>query len=373
MTAIETENLLPQTASTAQAAETENIPLQPEAIEHQAQTVELTRQQAQAADPRSGLEFSLANIKQLAAEGLKKPTTLQRGSAYVQNLKPAFTYNEEGTLPKTEDEHYMLITTHITQQGLQYLIPSSHPRPHEISRSAALNASTICHNLHVSRYATPDLTKLGLYDLVIFCDDSLSMGHQKRFDKLKTVVRRIARIGSAYNPAGITIRFMNATNDGGFNGIITEEQVETCLDQVHLRRGTPLGTKLFQKVVQPLIVQKARSWELTKPVVVSVVTDGMPSEEDKDTLKHTILATKNELLKLSTPNGGNYGPSAVVFQIARVGTSRSAESFVKSLEDDPDINDLVFCTDESLDWALDKAGDQFNTWLTQVLAASIKR
>ncbi|KAF8241855.1 hypothetical protein K440DRAFT_468873, partial [Wilcoxina mikolae CBS 423.85] len=179
--------------------------------------------------------------------------------------------------------------------------------------------------------------------------DSTSMQKEERWATLKTVVRRIARISSAYNPQGIKIRFINSSNDTGFNGVVTEEQVETCLDAVTMARGTMIGTRLFEKVVLREIVEKAKRGELTKPVVVSVVTDGEPSGEHTDTLKRTILATKNELSKLPTPSGGKYGSSAVVFQIARVGTSAAAKRYVSSLQHDKDLKGLVYCTDESLD------------------------
>jgi hypothetical protein len=321
-------------AATAKSARKQNPSATTDQTKNAPPKPELTPQQTQSANPRSGLEFSLSNLEQLAAEGLQRHPALHRSADYAstsgagaataaatataaasaaaavaQALKPAFTYPREGPLPRTEAEHHASLTTHIAQQGLQSLIPASHPRPREISKAAASNAGTVCRSLHLSHYATPDLTKLSLYDVVVFCDDSTSMHRENRYSTLKTIVRRIARIGSAYNPSGITIRFINANNDGGFNGIVTEEQVETCLDAVQLGRGTPLGTTLFEKVVQPLIVQKAKRGELRRPVVVSVVTDGEPTGEHPDTLKRTILATKNELSKLSTPSGGNYGAS----------------------------------------------------------------
>ena len=95
-----------------------------------------------------------------------------------------------------------------------------------------------------------------------------------------------------------------------------------------------------------------------------------------DTLKRTIVAAKNELSKLSvtsatktaaTANGraGKFGPSAVVFHIARVGSSPTAKDYLNSLQRDRDLDGLVFCADESLDWALGQARDtgQLNCWV----------
>ncbi|KAF8542757.1 hypothetical protein BDD12DRAFT_333422 [Trichophaea hybrida] len=340
----------------------------------------ITRAEAQYADPRSQrTEFSLGNLEQLAAEGLQRRPTLPRSSAFPSSSstppqKPSFSYREEGPLPKTDAEHHASLTGHISAKNLTSILPPSSPLVRQVATSAASMAAGVARSLYLSPYATPDLTKLGLYDVIVFCDDSTSMQKEERWATLKTVVRRIARISSAYNPQGIKIRFINSSNDAGFNGVVTEDQVETCLDAVTMARGTMIGTKLFEKVVLREIVEKAKRGELTKPVVVSVVTDGEPSGEHTDTLKRTILATKNELSKLPTPSGGKYGSSAVVFQIARVGTSAAAKRYVSSLQHDKDLKGLVYCTEESLDWAMGEAENngQMNTWLTQVLAGSIK-
>jgi len=76
----------------------------------------------------------------------------------------------------------------------------------------------------------------------------------------------------------------------------------------------------------------------------------------------------------ATGRAGKFGPSAVVFHIARVGSSPTAKHFLDSLQHDHDLDGLVFCGDESLDWALGQAQNagQLNCWLTQVLAGSVR-
>lgn len=353
-----------------------------------------TRKEAQNAGLQAhATEFSLGNLEHLAKAAVQEGTLSNsqlrarpsQGSVFEHrtstkivpkpDLKPTFFYREEGPLPRSEEDHYVGLSNHITQKGLSAFIHASHPRPREIASCAAKNGPAICHSLLISHYATPDLTKLGLYDVIVLCDDSSSMYHEHRYETLKIVVRRIARIAAAYNLSGIKIRSLNSTNDSGFNGIITEDQVVTCLDTIQLQRGTRLGTMLFEKVVNPLIVQRAKRGELIRPVVVSVVTDGKPTGEHIDTLKRTIIATKHELQKLKTLNGGTYGKSAVVFQISRVGSSSAAERYIESLKKDPEVAELIFCSDESLDYAVGEAKEQgqLNTWLTQLLAGAVKR
>lgn len=240
----------------------------------------ITRAEAQYADPRSQrTEFSLGNLEKLATEGLQRRPTLPRNSAFPSSSsapppKPSFIYREEGPLPKTDAEHHATLTAHIGAKSLTSILPPSSPLIRRVATSAASMASGVARSLYLSQYATPDLTKLGLYDVIVYCDDSTSMQKEERWATLKTVVRRIARISSAYNPQGIKIRFINSNNDAGFNGVVIEDQVETCLDAVTIARGTMIGTRLFEKVVLREIVEKAKRGELTKPVVVSVVTDG---------------------------------------------------------------------------------------------------
>ena len=49
--------------------------------------------------------------------------------------------------------------------------------------------------------------------------------------------------------------------------------------------GTPLGTMLDRKILQPMLLKPARSNSLKKPLLVIVITDGEPQGEDPDTRK----------------------------------------------------------------------------------------
>lgn len=258
----------------------------PRSISQQRRDVDGVRE----ADPRQRTEFSLGNLERLAAEGLQHrsalvsapPVTAVRPRAMdapalataASSAKPSFTYREDGPLPRTEPEHRAVLASHIARRQLTALLPSTSPAVRRIADTAAARAPAIARALQLSLHATPDLTTLGLYDVIIFCDDSSSMLLENRWGTLRTVVRRIARIANAYNPAGIKLRFINATNDAGHNGIVTEAQVETCLDTVSPAGDTRIGTKLFQKVVLREIVERAQRGLLERPVVVSIVTDG---------------------------------------------------------------------------------------------------
>jgi hypothetical protein len=85
-----------------------------------------------------------------------------------------------------------------------------------------------------------------------------------------------------------------------------------------------------------------------------------------DTLKWTILACKRELGKLVNVRGLPYGTSAVTFQINRIGDSPGSKRYLQRLSNDPELANLIFCNDETLDAAVRKAGPDsgaLNTWV----------
>jgi len=226
---------------------------------------------------REALRRSPLQSRGTYAAGAHATTTTANATATSSAAPPAYTYREDGPLLQTEAEHYEVLTSHITSQQLEPLFPPENPRPKTIARRAANESRRVygvCENLQLSKWANADLAQIGLYDVIVFCDDSGSMMQQQRYETLKAVVRRITLIAAAYNTDGVQIRFINSTLDSGFNGIVTEEQVNTCLDLVVPNNGTALGTNLITKVVEPLILKRARDGELRRPVIVSIVTDG---------------------------------------------------------------------------------------------------
>jgi hypothetical protein len=98
------------------------------------------------------------------------------------------------------------------------------------------------------------------------------------------------------------IRFLNSQYDG--NHINSEQAAMQLVSQVkfsgtlytHLRKRrelhadylypstglTPLGTILDQKILQPMLLQPARSNALQKPLLVICITDGAPAGEPAD-------------------------------------------------------------------------------------------
>ena len=67
---------------------------------------------------------------------------------------------------------------------------------------------------------------------------------------------------------------MNSPAQG--NNITNESAALQLVSQVRFAGLTPLGTELRNKVLEPLVMGPARRGQLQKPVLIIVVTDGVP-------------------------------------------------------------------------------------------------
>jgi hypothetical protein len=172
----------------------------------------------------------------------------------------------------------------------------------------------------------------------------------ERIKDLQLILSRVAYAATLFDEDGISLRFMNWKPSGYDNvqldGIRSEDQINRLIGTptqpgpVNFQGLTPLGTELRAQVVDPLIVNKARSGQgLQKPVLVIVVTDGQPAGESRDTLKRTIQHVRTEFSRMP-----QYGQRPVSFQIAQVGNDEGARKFLGELDSDPELGDLVDCT-----------------------------
>ena len=92
------------------------------------------------------------------------------------------------------------------------------------------------------------------------------------------------------------------------NNITTESQALQLVSQVKFSGLTPLGTSLWNKIIQPLVLGPARANQLPKPVLVIAITDGTPAGENKDEVFSVISRTDQELRR------SRYGPDAISYR-----------------------------------------------------------
>ena len=173
----------------------------------------------------------------------------------------------------------------------------------------------------------------------------------ERIKDLHLILSRVAFAATLFDVDGISLRFMNWKPSPyervQLDGIRNEEDINRLLGTpgqpgpVNFSGLTPLGTELRSQVIDPLILNRARSGEgLKKPVLVIIVTDGQPAGEQRDTLKRSIQYCRDELRRMPVP----YGDRPVSFQIAQVGNDEPARKFLGELDQDPELGDLVDCT-----------------------------
>jgi uncharacterized protein YegL len=183
--------------------------------------------------------------------------------------------------------------------------------------------------------------KLGLYDIVIYIDDSGSMQFEEggeRIKDLRLILERVASVATIFDEDGISLRFMNATYPPNMvENIRSEQQIDQLMRSVQFKGLTPMGTELRNKVIDGIIVPKVRSGQYRKPTLVMMITDGQPAGEAQNAVFDAIKYASHEVSQ-------RYGPGGIAFQVAQVGNDQKAREFLAKLDGDPVVGRLVDCT-----------------------------
>ncbi|KAI8808137.1 hypothetical protein BJ742DRAFT_809837 [Cladochytrium replicatum] len=181
-----------------------------------------------------------------------------------------------------------------------------------------------------------DLIVLALYDIVFYGDDSGSMNAEDggRIKDLKYIVEKVTEIAVLFDDDGISVRFINST--ASLDNCTSAQQIHDLFNRVEFNYGTPLGTQLYKKILNPLVLSRLR--KLKKPVLVITITDGEPTFEKGDEIVKVIVQTKRKL------EDAKIGAGGVAFQFAQVGTDTKAQAFLKMLDDHSEVGNLIDCT-----------------------------
>ena len=228
----------------------------------------------------------------------------------------------------------------IQEKGLQGFYPPGSPQLDQIANRAASQVQTLAQQWRINPEIAQDIVRLALYDVILYVDDSGSMAFEEngeRIDDLKLIISRVSFAAGLFDDDGIQVRFMNSNQQG--NNIKSQQQVEQLISQIRFQGLTPMGRELQNKVLQPLIVSQARSGQLRKPVLVIIITDGQPTGESSRDISNIILGASRDLS--SNPR---YGKNAVAFQFAQVGNDIKAREFLKQLDENREIGDMIDCT-----------------------------
>jgi len=243
------------------------------------------------------------------------------------------------------------------------------------------------------------LTRLSLYEPIIYCDDSVSMSGDNHWEKQGELVMRIARVVTKIVPedfGGVRLCFINSPSssptveaDGierAYNSVSPESGTKNgtklrrktrkphANNSVSPDSGSKIGTNLRLKILEPhvyKVISTATSndpFPFKRPLLVCVTTDGCPSGEPMDTLKNVIIECRQKLID------AGYEPTAVTFCISQIGTDRSATSFLEGLREELRIQDVLYCTADLLDEKFNELKENergLESWLLETLVRPI--
>ncbi|KAF2666724.1 hypothetical protein BT63DRAFT_376145, partial [Microthyrium microscopicum] len=267
-----------------------------------------------------------------------------------------------------------LLNKCIQENRLQAFYPPNSPQLDQIANKAVQSIPQLAQRWRIPMEVANELVQLGLYDIVIFIDDSGSMAFEEggeRIKDLRLILDRVASTATNFDEDGISIRFMNANYPQNvLENIRSEQQIGQLMETVQYKGLTPMGTELRKKVVDGIILSKVRDRRYTKPHLVICITDGQPAGEAQNTVTDTIKYAVNEV-------GRQFGGGGVAFQFAQVGNDQKAREFLAKLDEDPVVGNMIDCTSnyENESEELRQRGVDLtpDLWLIKLMLGAIDR
>src|SRR4051812_4111790 len=91
-----------------------------------------------------------------------------------------------------------------------------------------------------------------------------------RIKDLRLILERVSFAATLFDNDGISVRCMNTDLSGARNqqgrplqdGVATEAQIEEIMRGVQFKGLTPMGTSMERKVINEIVLQKARSGQM---------------------------------------------------------------------------------------------------------------
>jgi len=270
---------------------------------------------------------------------------------------------------KTPKQLVTAVDNYVKDSGLTKFFSPNDPFLHDLAQKATKLAddgnSDLGRPENIKR-----LTVLSLYQPVIYCDDSLSMNSQGRFENQRHLVSRIARVATKIVPdkfQHVPLRFINSNILSSFTSDTIDEVLKSSAP---MNGGTKIGTNLRNKILNPLVydVLNQPGGRLERPFLVCAITDGVPNIEARDTFKMEIANCREFLISKG------YEPSAVMFCISQIGDDEDAKEFLDGLRDDDSIQDVLYAMTDRLDEEYKKLRTnekKLEVWLLHLLTKPI--
>jgi hypothetical protein len=136
------------------------------------------------------------------------------------------------------------------------------------------------------------------------------MKREGRWDAQVQLVNRIARITTRILPDGdgVALRFINQEAPDNSQKLSLQAVAKIMKDMKWKDRGdTAIGTYLKSRILEPLIYsQLLQPPTLKTPYLISVITDGMPSQEKDETFVEAIKECGVKLQQAGYPRESEY-------------------------------------------------------------------
>jgi hypothetical protein len=124
-----------------------------------------------------------------------------------------------------------------------------------------------------------------------------------RYNLMKGTIHTISNVCTSFREEGISVRFLNFSGDLGYNHVRSKEELNSICSEVAPNGRSMLGTVLKNKIVEPLILEKARNQRLKRPVLVTIITDGQVSEPEPIRPLHVLRNSSDEYSPVANPPG----------------------------------------------------------------------
>lgn len=127
------------------------------------------------------------------------------------------------------------------------------------------------------------------------------MNSEDRWNDQKRLAHRIANITTRILPEGegVALRFINQDVDNSWN--LNLDRISEILEPLSPRGGTPIGTTLRTRIFEPLVYNKIQAKTFERPLLVSIITDGVPTGEDPDEIVNAIVQCGGRLESAGYP------------------------------------------------------------------------
>ncbi|KAH6630999.1 hypothetical protein B0J18DRAFT_364010 [Chaetomium sp. MPI-SDFR-AT-0129] len=177
----------------------------------------------------------------------------------------------------------------------------------------------------------PKTIPVTMHQQVIYCGKP----RREAMGQPKALALRIARTITMALPEGegVALYFINQRKFDSPS--LDPEGLGRVFNQVSPRGDTSIGTTLKERILQPWVYTPLAAGSLTRPLLVTIITDGGPEPEPQNMLASVIEECGNRLAQNGYPRG------CVKFLIGQVGSSLQAIEFLNALKNNENIADVV--------------------------------